>query len=46
MSDEIKSETSTESTERHVWETPSLTRLDTEDAEAGFGFGVDGGVYS
>ena len=47
MSDEIKSETPTESTERRVWETPSLTRLDTEQAEGSFaGIGVDAGIYS
>ena len=46
MSDEIKSETLTESTERRVWETPSLVRLDTEDAEAAAGVGADAGIYS
>ncbi len=47
MSDEIKSETPADSTERRVWETPSLTRLDTEDAEGSFaGVGADAGIYS
>lgn len=46
MSDEIKSETLTESTERRAWQTPSLTRLDTEDAEVGAIVGPDFGFDS
>ncbi|MDP3401891.1 MAG: hypothetical protein Q8R97_12290 [Brevundimonas sp.] len=46
MSDEIKSEALSESAERGVWETPILTRLDTEDAEVGAIVGPDFGFDS
>lgn len=46
MSQEFKSEDLPEPTERRVWETPSLTRLDTEDAQVAAGVGPDYAVYS
>ncbi len=46
MSDEIKSETLTESTERRAWQTPILTRLDTECAEVNAFVGPDYGYAS
>lgn len=46
MSDEIKSETLAEPTEHRAWETPILTRLDTEGAEVNAIFGPDYGYAS